>query len=147
MDRREALKKLGVGGALVVSAPLLLDSFNVAHASSHVGPPTGVAAVPVIPPTPKANSVQIAFDASAFGVDPDQLTFYWDVVSATPPITVNERVVANGSVGQLTKANGNGKMGKFTIEVVVWYQTSQIATYLIVSDGSVITVTRVNPAE
>jgi hypothetical protein len=35
MDRRDALKKLGVGGAVAVSAPILLDSFNVASASSH----------------------------------------------------------------------------------------------------------------
>jgi hypothetical protein len=34
MDRRDALKKLGVGGAVAVAAPVLLDSFNVASALS-----------------------------------------------------------------------------------------------------------------
>jgi hypothetical protein len=34
MDRRDALKKLGVGGAVAVAAPVLLDSFNVASAAS-----------------------------------------------------------------------------------------------------------------
>ena len=40
MDRRDALKKLGVGGAVAVSAPVLLDAFNVASASSTCLPAT-----------------------------------------------------------------------------------------------------------
>ncbi len=39
MDRREALKKLGVGGAIAVGAPLVASSFQVAHAVSGE-PPT-----------------------------------------------------------------------------------------------------------
>lgn len=35
MDRREALKKLGVGGAVAVGAPVLFDSFRVASAASN----------------------------------------------------------------------------------------------------------------
>ena len=34
MDRRKALKKLGVGGAIVATGPLVLDGFKVAHAAS-----------------------------------------------------------------------------------------------------------------
>lgn len=34
MDRREALKKLGAGGAVAATAPLVLDGFKVAHALS-----------------------------------------------------------------------------------------------------------------
>lgn len=34
MDRREALKKLGVGSAVAIGTPLILDTFNVASAAS-----------------------------------------------------------------------------------------------------------------
>ncbi len=34
MDRREALKKLGAGGVLIVASPVILPSIRVAHAAS-----------------------------------------------------------------------------------------------------------------
>jgi hypothetical protein len=147
MDRREALKRLGVGGALVVSAPLLLDSFNVAHAASGdpvvPDPPSGPEAVPMLPPTAKTNSVDIAFSEDAFDRD-GQLWFYWSVLSAAPPITieVNPNDSSNATV---SKAQGNGKMNSFTIEVQVWEELgsnmTQIARYLVISDGGQLTVT------
>jgi hypothetical protein len=151
MDRREALKRLGVGGALAVSAPLLLDSFNVAHAASNVTvvaePPSGVEAVPFLPPTTKTNSVQIAFDPAAFD-RPGQLWFYWTVLAATPPITlqVDPR---DSSIATVKKATGNGNMNSFTIEVEVREEagggTVPLARYLVVSDGGLLTVTLQSP--
>jgi len=37
MDRRQALKQLGAGGALIVASPVILPIVNVAHAASPGG--------------------------------------------------------------------------------------------------------------
>ncbi len=47
MDRREALKKLGVGTAIAVSAPALLPSTRVAYAASGGIGQTGLVGVPL----------------------------------------------------------------------------------------------------
>jgi len=44
MDRREALKMLGAGGALVVASPVILPTYNVAHAASPAD--TGLGGLP-----------------------------------------------------------------------------------------------------
>lgn len=44
MDRRDALKKLAAGGALVVTSPVILPSVRVAHAASPAG--TGMNGLP-----------------------------------------------------------------------------------------------------
>lgn len=44
MDRREALKMLGAGGALVVASPVVLPTFQVAHAASPAD--TGLTGLP-----------------------------------------------------------------------------------------------------
>ena len=139
MDRREALKRLGVGSALVVSAPLLLDSFNVAHAAS--GIPDGGTAVPGVLPNAKTNSVTIDFDQDAFGVDGELLSFQWNVIYANPPIDVTT-MPSDSSIATLTKRNGNGKMNSFQIEVLVWQVNvgQPIARYLVISDGGQLTV-------
>ena len=142
MDRREALKRLGVGGALAVSAPLLLDSFNVAHASSAVAvvdPPAAAAAVPVLPPTTRTNSFEIAFNLDAFDHD-GPLWFHWTVLHATPPITI-EFETEQSHIATVKKANGNGKMNAFTIEVAVVDELGNtVAEYLVISDGGQLTV-------
>ena len=142
MDRREALKRLGVGSALVVSAPLLLDSFNVAHAASGIpDPPSGNEAVPFPPLTAKTNSIQIDFDEDAFGRE-GALSFDWTVLYANPPITLATQP-GDSSIATLTKRNGNGKMNSFQIEVMVWEEgvSQPIARYLVISDGGQLTVT------
>lgn len=142
MDRREALKRLGVGGALVVAAPVLLDSFNVAHAVSGIPePPSGTDAVLVLPPTAKTNSVTIEFDEAAFG-DRGDLSFDWIPRYANPPISIDFESDSS-SRATISKRNGNGKMNSFMIEVVVWEAGAgqPIARYLVVSDGGQLTVT------
>lgn len=47
MDRREALKKLGAGTAIAAAGPVLLPSFNVAHAASGGIGETGLLGVPI----------------------------------------------------------------------------------------------------
>ena len=140
MDRREALKRLGVGSALVVSAPLLLDSFNVAHAASGIPePPSGSVAVPMPPLTAKTNSIEIDFDEDAFGGE--GISFDWTVLFANPPITLATQP-GDSSRATLTKRNGNGKMNSFQIEVLVWEEgvSQPIARYLVTSDGGQLTV-------
>jgi hypothetical protein len=90
VDRRQALKKLGVGGAIAVGAPLVISSFDVAHAASGTPttPPAGQAAWLVVSAaTPIAgwptqytfqipnNLVTCTDGANA------EMTIYWSIVS------------------------------------------------------------------
>ena len=150
MDRREALKRLGVGGALAVTAPLLLDSFNVAHAMS--GPveeklPDGAAATLINPPaTTKTNQVTVQFNESAFKRN-GTLWFYWTQVSAIPAIKLD--VSSDSTSAQIKKATGQGNLNSFTIAVDVYEEVVTdddtemvfVATYLVVSEGGLLTVT------
>ena len=52
----------------------------------------------------------------------------------------------NSSIAQIKKATGSGNINYFTIEVEVWEELGSerlnlIATYLVVSDGGLLTVT------
>jgi hypothetical protein len=150
MDRREALKRLGVGGALAVSAPLLLDSFNVAHASSAVAvvdPPAGANVLLSPPLTTKTNSVNVEFNEDLFDTD-GTLWFEWTVLHATPLITI-DFPTGESSLATVRKATGNGNLNAFTIGVEVWEDvdgfSNLIARYLVVSDGGALTVTLQSP--
>jgi hypothetical protein len=148
MDRREALKRLGVGGALAVTAPLLLDSFNVAHAVSGVveEPPPGTEVLMAWPPTTKTNQLEIRFNPSAFG-DRD-VVFYWSKLAEIPAITL-EVDTADSSIARVKKATGQGNVNYFMIQVdvyeavVVYERTDMvfIAQYLVISEGGLLTVT------
>jgi hypothetical protein len=146
MDRREALKRLGVGGALAVTAPLLLDSFNVAHAmSTPVGeePPDGIGVLVNPPVTTKSNKVMIEFNPDVFERD-GPLWFYWTVLSAIPAITLD--VQSQSNAAQVKKATGNGNVNMFTIEVEIWEEVGVndmvlVGRYLVASDGGVLSVT------
>jgi hypothetical protein len=147
MDRREALKRLGVGGALAVTAPLLLDSFNVAHAMSP-GPveeklPDGLGVLIDPPTTTKSNELEIRFNPDVFG-DRD-VVFYWTKLAEIPAITLNVDG-GDSSVARVKKATGQGNVNYFMIEVQVREpisdtETELIATYLVISEGGQLTVT------
>jgi hypothetical protein len=148
MDRREALKRLGVGGALAVTAPLLLDSFNVAHAMSggpvEEEPPDGITALTNPPVTTKANQVKVEFNPDAFDRE-GTLWFYWTVLSAIPAITLEVDPV-DSHIAQVKKATGQGNLNTFTIEVQVHEEPldgpmEHVATYLVVSEGGLLSVT------
>ena len=92
--------------------------------------------------------MQIAFSPEAFDRS-GQLWFYWTVLAATPPITI-QFPSNDSSVATIKKAAGNGNMNAFTIEVEVWEEvvvsptqtdTIFVAKYLVISDGGAITVT------
>lgn len=65
MDRREALRKLGIGGAVAFGTPVLIDSFNIAHASS--------AEVCPEPPEPTASGSGNSRTLSV----PAEFTLFW----------------------------------------------------------------------
>ncbi len=95
MDRREALKKLAAGGALVAASPVILPSVRVAHAASPAG--TDISGLPA-PGEPIAfgdiatstgamanRQVGIMFDTSAIVCgdgSPPTTTYEWRIVSA-----------------------------------------------------------------
>lgn len=96
MDRREALKKLGAGGALVIASPVILPSIRVAHAASPGE--TGISGTPApgesLPyteiPFPNAQfkkkQVSIAPDHAAVTCDDQSLpliSYEWRIVSVT----------------------------------------------------------------
>lgn len=96
MDRREALKMLGAGGALVVASPVILPTFNVAHAASPAD--TGLAGLPEpgdpMPFTPasfptskfKQKQVSIVPDMSGITCDDGSapiVTYEWRIVSVS----------------------------------------------------------------
>jgi len=96
MDRREALKMLGTGGALVVASPVILPTFNVAHAASPaatglVGLPAAGESLPYAPatfPTSqfKQKQVSIAPDMTAVTCDDQSapyITYEWRIVSVS----------------------------------------------------------------
>lgn len=94
MDRREALKKLGVGGAIVLASPVIVPSFRVAHAAS--GDP------PSDPPDPNTPGVIVVDDtqgASNHGYD---LTISPDAVSCGPGSVTTVDVA-----WQITQYGGN----------------------------------------
>ena len=78
------------------------------------------------------------FNLDAFDHD-GPLWFHWTVLHATPPITI-EFETEQSHIATVKKANGNGKMNAFTIEVEVVNQSGTLARYLIISDGGQLTV-------
>ncbi len=91
MDRRTALKKLGAGGAIAAGAPLLVSSFDVAHAASP--------GLPGNPPAPESGWISpnspIAPTAYNFDIPVDEVTcsgdesiasaiIHWRIVSFSP---------------------------------------------------------------
>ena len=98
MDRREALKKLGVGTAVAIAAPAVLPTTRVAYAASGGIGQTGLIGVPPagdpVPWTPiydPANAwreVRIEFDTSAVtsadGSTPE-FSAQWRIASTTMP--------------------------------------------------------------
>lgn len=79
MDRREALKKLGVGTAVAVGTPLVLDTFNVASAAS-CGGLTNYAPAPRLTTQPV---LPLSVDATVtINTPPAGSTFVWGTPSS-----------------------------------------------------------------
>ena len=94
MDRREALKKLGAGGALVMASPVILPTFRVAHAASpgetdlvgvpEAGEPQPFGAFPFPDDRNDYRQISIAPDMSGVtcaGGGTPIITYEWRIVS------------------------------------------------------------------
>jgi len=96
MDRREALKKLGAGGVLIVASPAILPTVNVAHAASPGA--TGLVGVPVagdplpFAPAPFPNS---KYGQKQVSVVPDMSGVTCEDQSS-PIVTCEWRIVSVG---------------------------------------------------
>ena len=94
MNRRDALKQLGVGGAMVIASPVVLPTFQVAHAASPadtgiVGAPEPGAPLPYAPasfPNAKYKKQQVSIVPDMLSVGcADQslpiITYEWRIVT------------------------------------------------------------------
>ena len=100
MDRRSALKKLGVGSAVAVSAPVILRSNAVAAGASQMPPASPLdAATTVLEGGPGNRTLTITISSSVF---PAGTTVFWSYVSGpatnpTNPATLSTSVTHTGS--------------------------------------------------
>jgi hypothetical protein len=110
MDRRDALKKLGVGGAVAVAGPVLLDSFNVASASSTQLPPADNLIIASVA-NRGIDGVRIVLDTSQF---PSNTQFAWVVFSGGGN---NVSVVPSVGADVVVDRPGNNVPSSFTLRM------------------------------
>jgi hypothetical protein len=82
MDRREALKKLAVGGALAAGGSIVLSSNNVAFAQSADGPPPP-AAFTVVVPTNGSGAGTIQLTAPPPPAGATGATYNWQILECS----------------------------------------------------------------
>lgn len=119
MDRREALKKLGVGTAVAVGTPLVLDTFNVASAAS-CGTLTGYTPAPT--GTPLLLPTRTRIDVSA---PPAGHSGAWGPPSAGSITAQTGTSVTVGGLGAALSfsisytVSGSGRTFAFSFTVVI----------------------------
>jgi hypothetical protein len=135
MDRRDALKKLGVGGAVAVSAPILLDSFNVASASSTALPPQNNDILSSVTNNGNAG-IAIVLDTTQFPADTQ---YSWQVLQPGNPATT---VTPSTGPSVVVDKPGNNPPGNFTVVMTATSPSSSpnLLTYNIVWNGSQLVV-------
>mgnify|MGYP001828919449 CR=1 FL=1 len=105
MDRRKALKKLGVGGAIVATGPLVLDGFKVAHAASESDyPEAGDLSIGVIFVANRIFQVQLNSDVSPFAVS-------W------APVSSGLRIIGSSSTAAQFRSSSNVANNEFTVSL------------------------------
>jgi hypothetical protein len=138
MDRRDALKKLGVGGAVAVAGPVLLDSFNVASASSTQLPPADINIISSVVNL-QSDGVQIALATSQF---PANTQYAWIVFSGGGNNVSVAPTNANGSTVVVDRP-GNNAPSPFTVRMTATSAgaTPNSRSYFIAwSGGTIVTV-------
>ena len=127
MDRREALKKLGAGGALLVASPVILPTVRVAHAASPTdtgltGTPAPGDPLPYVPasfPNAKFKQKQVSIAPDMASVQcADQsvpiITYEWRIVS----VSWQKRKAAYLRITE-SSTNGNDPAGRQLIAMPV----------------------------
>jgi hypothetical protein len=108
MDRREALKKLAVGGAIAAGGSIVLSSNNVAFAASGdpVPPPSALALT-----TPVGNkgegTLRITAPPAPTGANPATTTYQWEIRGCDVD-QGRTLVVVNDSTNQAIARANNG---------------------------------------
>lgn len=81
MDRREALKKLAVGGALAAGGSIVLSSNAVAYAQSASGPPTPSALTILVPTNGSSvGTIQLTAPSPPPGAETGPTTYEWQIL-------------------------------------------------------------------
>lgn len=107
MDRRSALKKLGVGGAVAISTPVLLDSFNAASAASPYPTALDLQGAVNASWSPNQKTYTISNIAQLFATN---TSFQWTDGSVTPPdLVFTPSTAANTAITSPT----SGSSGQF----------------------------------
>lgn len=120
MNRRDALKKLGIGGAIAVVTPAILDGFNVAHASSTQPPTTeDLQESTVVTVDGTTGAVRLEIDLDQF---PPGTTLTWSLLDPKQPIDFI--ALPDGSVIVVDKTAGNSPTPSFTAVLDVVYPPS-----------------------
>jgi len=131
MDRREALKRLGVGGAIAAATPLVLDGFNVAHALSPGAVPTDqeVASATTHSIGGHANDdLFLSLNAASIGLVGG--TFSW---STSTPLA---RVLNGTSTAPTIVWDGNGNMNNASFSIYLTYTDADGSNSFILSYNS-----------
>jgi len=106
MDRREALKKLAIGGALAAGGSIVLSSNNVAFAQSGIIPPP--TAMPVtVTATGKNGAGVIQLSAPPAPTGTTGATYEWRILGCKVP-TGRTLVIINSSNNQVIARGLNG---------------------------------------
>ncbi len=105
MDRREALKKLAVGGAIAAGGSFVLSSNNVVFASSGVVPPPSAMTVQAPVNTKGDGTLQLSAPPAPAGANPASTTYQWEIRGCdvdsgrTLVIIANNVVIARANNG------------------------------------------------
>jgi hypothetical protein len=127
MDRRDALKKLGVGGAVAVAVPVLLDSFNVANASSTALPAGPQVNAAIIQPSPGTSTFLDLTFSNSPQLFPSSTTFVWSDLPVAPAVTF---APFNALVTRMTVGQGNMNSETFSVNLAATFNgTTQNYTF------------------
>jgi hypothetical protein len=105
MDRREALKKLAVGGAIAAGGSFVLSSNNVVFAASGVVPSPSALTVQTPVNSKGEGTLRLTAPPAPAGANPANTTYQWEIRGCdvkpgrTLVIISNNRVIARGNNG------------------------------------------------
>ena len=111
MDRREALKKLAVGGVLAAGGSIVLSSNAVAYAQSASGPPLAETLSIVVPINGSGvGTIQLSAPPTPVGATAGATTYEWQILNCGIPsgrtlVIIN---TANGKIIARGRKNGCG---------------------------------------
>jgi hypothetical protein len=134
MDRRDALKKLGVGGAVAVAGPVLLQSYAVAAGASSMPSASQVGAATSHTSTNSNKTLNITIAPSPF---PSGTTYFWTEVGGSTTVSFSSPTSLNTSV---TVSTGNLGSKAFTLNLAATHPLGDTVNYRFSWSGSSLSV-------